>query len=151
MQTSKTLNYLDHYLTGPYYFSFVCIWIYLRHYLNLRILFSLFTDYKTIGPYELDWETEQYKCSLSFAITLGLLASLQALNLFWLFFILRIAYRFVVHNVAKDDRSDAEESEMEDTADAAKSSAVQDKGKPAKSVTYADVAASGTSATKKTR
>jgi len=44
---------------------------------------------------------------------------LQALNLFWLFFILRIAYRFAVHNVAKDDRSDAEDSEVEEEVSAA--------------------------------
>jgi acyl-CoA-dependent ceramide synthase len=99
---------------GPYYFTFMCVWIYTRHYLNLRIIYSLFTEFKTVGPYELNWETEQYKCDISFVITLILLSSLQALNLFWLFFVLRIAYRFVVHNVAKDDRSDAEESELED-------------------------------------
>ncbi|EAQ91081.1 hypothetical protein CHGG_03016 [Chaetomium globosum CBS 148.51] len=116
LATSKTLNYLDHWLTGPYYFTFMCVWIYLRHYLNLRILFSLFTEFKTVGPYGVNWETQQYKGTLSFVITLALLSSLQALNLFWLFFILRIAYRFAVHNVAKDDRSDAEESELEETA-----------------------------------
>ncbi|KAK4146176.1 TLC domain-containing protein [Dichotomopilus funicola] len=114
LATSKTLNYLDHWLTGPYYFTFMCAWVYLRHYLNLRILISLFTEFKTVGPYELNWETQQYKCTLSFVITLGLLSSLQALNLFWLFFILRIAYRFAVHNVAKDDRSDVDESELEE-------------------------------------
>lgn len=118
-QTSKTLNYIDHPLTGPYYFLFMCVWIYLRHYLNLRIIFSLFTEFKTVGPYELNWETQQYKCTLSFIITLALLSSLQALNLFWLFFIFRIAYRFIVHNIAKDDRSEAEESELEDASSAA--------------------------------
>lgn len=90
------------------------MWIYLRHYLNLRIILSLFTEFKTVGPYELNWETQQYKCLLSNVITCGLLAALQALNLFWLFFLLRSAYRFVVHRIAKDDRSEAEESELEE-------------------------------------
>lgn len=85
----------------------------MRHYLNLRILFSLFNEFQTVGPYELNWETGQYKCDLAFWITGSLLSSLQALNLFWLFYILRIAYRFAVHNVAKDDRSDEEESDGE--------------------------------------
>lgn len=85
----------------------------MRHYLNLRIIFSLFTEYKTIGPYELDWAGEQFKSPLTNVITLGLLSALQALNLFWLFFIVRIAYRFVVHRVAEDDRSENEESEAE--------------------------------------
>lgn len=114
VQTSKTLNYIDHWLIGPYYGFFCFVWIYMRHYLNLRILFSLFNEFKTIGPYELNWETGQYKCDLAFWITGSLLSCLQALNLFWLFYILRIAYRFVVHNVAKDDRSDDDLSEGED-------------------------------------
>ncbi|XXH04886.1 pH-response regulator protein palH/rim21 [Hypoxylon texense] len=114
LATSKSLNYVDHPLVGPYFFVFMCAWIYLRHYLNLRILYSLFTEFKTVGPYELNWETEQYKCSLSFWITLSLLSSLQALNLFWLFFIVRIAYRFVVYDVASDDRSDVDESDVEE-------------------------------------
>lgn len=88
------------------------MWIYLRHYLNLRILYSEFNEFKTVGPYELNWETEQYKCWLSHYISTALLGSLQALNLFWLFYILRIAYRFVWSNVAKDDRSDDDEVEF---------------------------------------
>ncbi|KAI6092466.1 longevity assurance proteins LAG1/LAC1 [Hypoxylon rubiginosum] len=113
LATSKSLNYVDHPFVGPYFFVFMCAWIYLRHYLNLRILYSLFTEFQTVGPYELNWETEQYKCSLSFWITLTLLSSLQALNLFWLFFIIRIAYRFVLYDIADDDRSDAEDSDVE--------------------------------------
>lgn len=94
----------------------MCVWIYLRHYLNLRILFSLFTEFKTVGPYEAspNWETGQFKCPLAFVITLSLLSALQALNLFWLFFILRIAYRFAFLNVLADERSEDEGSEAED-------------------------------------
>jgi acyl-CoA-dependent ceramide synthase len=117
IQTSKTLNYLDSSITGPYFFLFMCVWIYMRHYLNLRILWSLLTEFRTVGPYEINWETEQYKCLLSNVITFTLLALLQALNLFWLFFIIRIAYRFVVDKTATDDRSNDEDSaeENEDT------------------------------------
>lgn len=95
---------------------FVGIWIYLRHYLNLKIIFSIFTEFRTVGPYVLDWAGGQYKCWLSQLISASLLSALQALNLFWLFFILRIAYRFVFSGVAEDDRSEAEESEVEDEA-----------------------------------
>jgi acyl-CoA-dependent ceramide synthase len=89
------------------------MWVYLRHYLNLRILASLLFEFRTIGPYELNWETEQYKCLLSNVITFALLAALQALNIFWLFFIVRIAYRIAVLNIKEDERSDNEESEVE--------------------------------------
>lgn len=111
MQTSKTLNYIDHPLVGPYFAFFIAAWCYLRHYLNLRILWSEFNEFQTVGPYYLDWEGGQYKCDLSFYISTGLLASLQALNLFWLWAIFRIAYRFVFLNVAEDDRSDNDEAE----------------------------------------
>lgn len=101
-------------LQGPYFGICICVWIYLRHYLNICIILSLFTDFQTVGSYELNWETQQYKCWISNIITLGLLAALQTLNLFWLYCLLRSAYRFVVHRIAKDDRSEAEESELED-------------------------------------
>jgi acyl-CoA-dependent ceramide synthase len=90
------------------------MWIYLRHYLNLRILWSEFNEFKTVGPYELDWATEQYKCWISHYISTALLVSLQGLNLFWLFYIMRIAYRFVFKNIVEDDRSDNDEKELEE-------------------------------------
>ena len=46
-------------------------------------------------------------------ITLGLLGTLQAINIFWLYYLLRSAYQFVVLNIAKDDRSEDDESELE--------------------------------------
>lgn len=89
------------------------MWTYLRHYLNLRILYSLLFEYRTVGPYGMDWEAGQYKGVLSNVITFVLLASLQALNLFWLYCLLRAAYKLVVLNVAKDDRSEDSEGEEE--------------------------------------
>lgn len=110
----KTLNYLDHFALTPFYAVFMCVWIYLRHFINLKIIYSLFTTFVTVGPFEMNWETQQYKCPLSQWITASLLISLQLLNLFWLFYIVRIAYRMLAHNVAEDDRSD-EEGEDEET------------------------------------
>jgi acyl-CoA-dependent ceramide synthase len=118
LASSKVLNYLDHFLIGPYFFLFVCVWVYLRHVINIKIIISLFTEFRTVGPFELNWATQQYKCWLSQYITTALLASLQALNLFWLFYIIRIAYRFLRDNGATDDRSDDEE-EDENEADKA--------------------------------
>lgn len=119
LQTSKTLNYLDSPIVGPYFGFFIFVWTYLRHYINLRILWSMVNgEFSTIGPFELNWDTQQYKCWISQYITFALLASLQAVNLFWLFLILRIAYRFVASwgEVVKDERSDYEESENEQEA-----------------------------------
>ncbi|KAJ5894747.1 hypothetical protein N7495_006438 [Penicillium taxi] len=117
LATSKTLNYLDSYITIPYFATFVGMWIYLRHFLNLKILWAVLTEFRTVGPFELNWETQQYKCWISQYITFGLLASLQAVNLFWLFLILRILANYVFNNITKDERSDDEE-EIEEEAEA---------------------------------
>ena len=110
LQVSKTLNYLDSPLTVPWFSTFIGIWIYLRHYINLRILYATLTLFRTIGPYELNWETGQYKCDLSQWITFCLLLSLQSINLFWLFFILRISFNIAFRSRVVDVRSGDEDS-----------------------------------------
>lgn len=110
-QISKTLNYLDHPAQYASFALCIALWVYLRHYLNLAILYSIATEYSTVGPFELDWAAQQYKCGVAQLGTLALLAALQGLNLFWLRCLLRTAYRYVVSGVAKDDRSEAEEEE----------------------------------------
>ena len=89
------------------------IWIYLRHYLNLKILYSILTTFRTVGPFVLDWSTQQYKCALSQWITFSLLFLLQLINLFWLFYILRIAYNIAFREMVEDVRSDEEGTEDE--------------------------------------
>jgi acyl-CoA-dependent ceramide synthase len=98
----------------PFYATSIGAWIYLRHVLNLQILYSLLTEFRTVGPYELNWETQQYKCWISNIITFGLLGVLQAINLFWLYCLLRSAFRFLATGEKKDDRSEPGESEIED-------------------------------------
>ena len=89
------------------------VWAYMRHYLNLVILWSVLTTFKTIGPWELNWETQQYKCWIAQPITFFLLACLQLLNLFWFGFIVRIAYRAILAEPVTDDRSEEEMTEDE--------------------------------------
>lgn len=72
------------------------------------------TEFRTVGPFELNWETQQYKCWISQYITFALLASLQAVNLFWLFLILRILANYLFNSVKKDERSDDEDEEEEE-------------------------------------
>lgn len=106
---SKILNYLESPAVVFFYFLFVATWIYLRHYLNLVILYSVATEFKTVGPYVLNWETQQYKCWLSQSITFSLLLLLQLVNLYWLWLVLRIAYRYLKDNVKEDVRSEVED------------------------------------------
>ncbi|KAI0904296.1 TLC domain-containing protein [Ustulina deusta] len=114
LATSKSLNYIDSPAQGPYFALCIAVWVYLRHYINLKILASIPTEFRTVGPYILDWEAGQYKCEVSSVIAFVLLAALQALNLFWLCCLLRNAYRFVVLGVAKDDREDDGEDNEND-------------------------------------
>lgn len=111
LQTSKTLNYISSPIVVPYFTLFILIWIYLRHYINLMILYAVLTTFRTIGPFELDWAGQQYKCSLSQWITFSLLATLQGINLFWLYFIIKIALNVVFADIVQDLRSEDEEEE----------------------------------------
>jgi len=90
------------------------VWAYGRHYLNLRILYATLTTFRTVGPFELNWDTQQYKCRLSQYITFFLLASLQSVNIFWFFLILKIAKNYVIaRNQLEDERSEYGESDGE--------------------------------------
>jgi len=108
------LNYIDHPYTGPYFASFILVWAYTRHYLSLQLIWSVLTTFRTVGPFELNWETQQYKCWISQWITFTLLASLQGVNLFWFWAILRIAKRYAIEKVGRDDRSVDEDEDEED-------------------------------------
>lgn len=110
---SKNLNYIDSAATAPVFAAFIFVWFYTRVYLSLIILWSVATEFETVGPWYLNWETEHYKCWISQYVCFGLLAAIQLLNLYWSYLIVRIAYRFVVEDVAKDDRSDDEEDDDE--------------------------------------
>ena len=107
-QTSKICSYLDSSITVPYFSFFIGVWVYCRHYLNLVVLHATLTEFRTVGSFELDWVTQQYKCWISQYITFGLLASLQSINLLWFFFIVRVAYNIVFQISVSDVREDEE-------------------------------------------
>ncbi len=67
-----------------------------------------------MGPFELNWETQQYKCWISQYITFALLACLQAVNIFWLLLMLRILKKYLLNSVKEDERSDNEEDDEEE-------------------------------------
>lgn len=117
LAVSKTLNYLDSPLQGPWFIVFVGAWIYLRHYINLKILWSVLTEFRTVGPYVLNFATQQYKCWISLPIVFFLIGALQIVNLYWLFLIFRILYRFVFGGVAADERSDDEDEDEDEDED----------------------------------
>lgn len=114
LATLKTLNYIELPLTGPFFVVFVFVWVYLRHWLNLRILWSVLTEFRSVGEWELNWDTQQYKCWISQPIVFFLIAALQILNGYWLFLIFRILLRIAKGGEPSDDRSDDEDEDEEE-------------------------------------
>ena len=129
LATSKTLNYIDSPLIQPFFIVFMVMWIYCRHYLNLKVLYSILTEFATVGDFTLNWETQQYKSLLAQYITFALLLALQLVNSYWLFLILRIAYRIAFQNVVKDERSDDEEDDEDEEPTSPESPVEQKKDK----------------------
>lgn len=101
----------------------------MRHYLNLGILWSVLTKFRSVGSWELNWETGSYKSGLAQLVAVLLLGSLQAVNLFWLWLILRIAKRYVVTRgeEAVDERSEDEDSSSEEGSSGSGSGSGEDK------------------------
>lgn len=116
LSLSKTCNYLDSALTTPVFIIFVVSWIYLRHFINMKILWSVLTEFRTEGNYVLNFATQQYKCWISLPIVFVLITALQLVNLYWLACIFRILYRLLWKGIQKDERSDSE-SDDEDADD----------------------------------
>ena len=104
----RQVNYLDSKFTPPIFFTFIVVWIYLRHYVNIKILWSVLTEFRTEGNYVLNFATQQYKCWISLPIVFTLIFALQVVNLYWLFLIFRILYRLIFTGVQKDERSDSD-------------------------------------------
>ncbi|TFK75815.1 longevity assurance proteins LAG1/LAC1 [Pluteus cervinus] len=114
---SKLFNYIQWENATVYAVIFFCgVWTYFRHYLNIVILASVWTEYDLTPPAARIWSLKDgaYLADwMRYQVFLPLLL-LQFLNIFWYYLILRVAYRAVVHHTADDDRSDDEEDPKED-------------------------------------
>jgi acyl-CoA-dependent ceramide synthase len=116
---SKILNYLD--LTRAKLVAFIVflgVWTYFRHYLNIMMLWSVWTEFELVDEAARVWapETGAFLAPwMQNQIFIPMLL-LQMLNLFWYYFILRIALRSLNPSTMTDDRSDDEDDD-EDEAD----------------------------------
>ncbi|KAI0702904.1 longevity assurance proteins LAG1 LAC1 [Cytidiella melzeri] len=108
---SKLLNYIQWKRAKVISFVvFLCIWTYFRHYLNLVMLWSIWTEFDLIpetakrwSPKDGVWLTWWMKYQIFTPVLL-----LQFLNLFWYYLVLRIAVRAVSGTEVDDDRSEDE-------------------------------------------
>jgi len=109
---AKIFNYLKYEVIGNIVFGiFVLIWTYLRHYLNLYMLYSVYYDFDLIPQWARRWSPEEGVWMVSWMrwqifIPMFLL---QLVNLFWYFLILRIMYRALTKKELADERSDDED------------------------------------------
>ncbi|KAJ9098114.1 hypothetical protein QFC21_004443 [Naganishia friedmannii] len=110
---AKCVNYVSESASVPVFAFFVCVWTYMRHYLNLKILWSVWYEFELIPEsartsFRPWWsETTLMNGWIKNHIFIPL-CLLQLINLFWYFLILRILYRAVFGNPLADERSDDE-------------------------------------------
>ncbi|GAA5882414.1 hypothetical protein JCM1840_000409 [Sporobolomyces johnsonii] len=121
---SKCLNYLDLQHTSEVSFVFfLCVWHYMRHYLNLLILSSVWNEYDLIpAPYR-SWTSDPLGHKgwwlfygfgtgsiprwMKYQIFAPILA-LQLVNTFWSYLIWRILFRMITGQKAQDVREEGE-------------------------------------------
>lgn len=130
---SKCLNYLDLQHTSEVSFVFfLLVWHYLRHYQNLRILHSIWTQFDLMPPQARSWipssstltSPEAWWLTAPDGLRAGVLPRswawqqafvplllLQLVQLFWTALIWRVLYRMVNGFPAKDVREEGEEGE----------------------------------------
>ncbi|KAF9534225.1 TLC domain-containing protein [Crepidotus variabilis] len=109
---SKLLNYIQWNTAKIYAFIvFVGVWTYFRHYLNLKILWSVWFEEPVMTPAASKlWSVENGTYLVGWMqsqIFIPLLL-LQFLNLFWYSLIVKILIRAIMTSEADDDRSDDE-------------------------------------------
>ncbi|TRM67750.1 TLC domain-containing protein [Schizophyllum amplum] len=105
------LNYLQmNRIKIPVFFVFFGVWTYFRHWLNLVILHSVWTEFDLIpdiyrrwAPSTGVWLAWWMKYQIFVPIAL-----LQLLNVFWYYLMLRVLYRCVIGVCNLSKRSDAD-------------------------------------------
>ncbi|KAF8076495.1 longevity assurance proteins LAG1 LAC1 [Lyophyllum atratum] len=117
---SKLLNYIQWEKAKVVSFVFfIFVWTYFRHYLNLKILWSVWYELPNVPESSKVWNTAagSYMPSWMPKQIFLPLALLQLLNLFWYYLMMRILYRTIVTNKTEDVRSDDEDDGEDDKED----------------------------------
>lgn len=117
LAAAKMCNYLSLKRASEFVFGFfVLVWSYTRHYLNLYLLYSVWTEFDKIPLWAQRWSPEDgvwmvwwMKYQIWTPIFL-----LQIVNLFWYFRIWRILLRALFSSELADERSDDEDEGEDD-------------------------------------
>ncbi|KAJ7211269.1 longevity assurance proteins LAG1/LAC1 [Mycena pura] len=111
---SKLLNYLQMDRAKVVSLAiFTYVWTYFRHYLNLVILWSVWTEVDRVPAHARRWAPAEgtYMVWWMKPVMFVPLAVLQLLNVFWYHLILRILIRAIATAQADDVRSDDEDED----------------------------------------
>jgi len=113
---SKLLNYIQLDKAKTYAFAlFIMIWTYFRHYLNLRILWSVWYEFDLIPESSKAWKAVDgtYLAHwMRYQVFLPLVL-LQLLNLFWYYLMMRILVKGIITRKVDDERSEDEDEEAD--------------------------------------
>ncbi|KAF8528669.1 TLC domain-containing protein [Gautieria morchelliformis] len=108
---AKIFNYLGFERTKNITFAwFIGVWTYFRHWLNLVMLWSVWTEFDLIPEHTKQWNPAEgvwFPYWMKYQVFAPLLA-LQFVNLFWYFLIWRILLRGIFVSKIDDERSDDE-------------------------------------------
>ncbi|GAA5865293.1 hypothetical protein JCM8547_005047 [Rhodosporidiobolus lusitaniae] len=120
---SKCLNYLDLQRTSEVSFVFFLgVWHYLRHWENLRILYSVWTEYDLIPAQWRSWSVPHKGWWLFYGFGGAIphwmkyqifapILALQLVNAFWSYLIWRILFRMIRGQNATDVREEGEDDD----------------------------------------
>ncbi|KAJ2936077.1 hypothetical protein H1R20_g1016, partial [Candolleomyces eurysporus] len=115
---SKLLNYIQWERAKMVAFvTFIGVWTYFRHYLNFKMLWSVWYE-SHLAPEaskQWNWSAGTYLVSWLPGFTFVSIFALQILNLFWYWLIWKILIKAIITRTADDERSD-DEDEDEPTA-----------------------------------
>ncbi|KAF8621577.1 hypothetical protein AX15_007603 [Amanita polypyramis BW_CC] len=117
LAVSKILNYIQWDVSKMYaYVIFIFVWTYFRHWLNLKILWSVWFEFDLIPEAAKQWKTVDGVWLVHWMRyqVFAPLVLLQLLNLFWYYLMWRILLRAMVTHKADDDRSDDEDDKKDD-------------------------------------
>ncbi|KAJ1719407.1 Sphingosine N-acyltransferase lag1 [Coemansia erecta] len=119
---TKCMRYLGFEKLTEYSFVvFLASWIYTRHYLFIKVIYSVMYESKQIlSLTQWDPANGSYYSRNTIKGFVALLCTLQLLLIYWLMLMLRIVYRMVFKSTLEDSRSDSE-SDGEDDPNAANS------------------------------
>ncbi|KZW04214.1 longevity assurance proteins LAG1/LAC1 [Exidia glandulosa HHB12029] len=116
---AKCLNYLSLDTLAAVAFGwFALVWSYTRHWLNIYLLYSVWTEFHKVPKWAQKWSPEEGVWMpewMRYQIWIPIML-LQIVNLFWYFRIWRILYRAVFLGPLADERSDDEDESEPDAA-----------------------------------